>query len=70
MAGTEELCVPAERTCQGHGRETDRATMDPPLTPLETLRAAGHGQVDQGVFTASFGACLFKEEPARDILSS
>lgn len=46
--------------------ETDRATM----TSVKTLWAAGQGQVDDGIFMACFGDCLFIEEPGRDLLSS
>lgn len=40
--------------------ETDRATMDPTLA--STLRSAGQGQVDGGIFMGCLGACLFTAE--------
>lgn len=42
---------------------TDGATMDPTLA--STLRSAGQGQVDSGIFMGCLGACLFTEEPGR-----
>lgn len=50
--------------------ETDRATMDPPLTSAKTLWSAGQGQVDERIFMACFGDSLFIEEPGRGLLSS
>lgn len=50
--------------------ETDRATMDPPLTSAKTLWSTGQGQVDERIFMACFGDSLFIEEPGRGLLSS
>lgn len=49
--------------------ETDRATMDPPLTSAKALWSAGQGQVDERIFMSLFGACLFIEKPGSVLLS-
>lgn len=48
---------------------TDRATMDPLLTPAKTLWSAGQGQVDERIFNALFGAWLFIGKPDSLLLS-
>lgn len=49
--------------------ETDRATKKPPLASVETLRSAGQGQVDEGIFTSCLADSLFVEEPGRGLSS-
>lgn len=39
--------------------------MGPPLTSVRTLRSAGQGQVDGGIFIGCSGDCLFIEETGR-----
>lgn len=43
--------------------------MGPLLTSAKTLWSAGQGQVDERIFMALFGACLFIEKPGSLLLS-